>query len=144
VRSFCYPYGFYNRRVADVVRGQGFSLGRTNVSHAVGSGRDLLRQPVTWQLYPHSTFSYMKHAVRSVNITGMLRAFRWRRRSVTDAVAELVMTSNPNAIIHLWGHSWEIDEFGLWLQLDDVLDRLADIPDATFQHNGDAYGQAGR
>ena len=38
---------------------------------------------------------------------------------------------------HLYGHSWEIQELGLWDQLGDLLDYVAHRPGVVYATNGD-------
>ena len=38
----------------------------------------------------------------------------WQSHSLEKAVAE-------DSIWHLWGHSWEIEKFGMWDALENVL-----------------------
>jgi len=57
--------------------------------------------------------------------------------------AALDYVCNRGGIFHLWGHSWEIEEFGGWALLDDFLRYAADriLPARRFD-NYEAYGLA--
>ena len=40
-------------------------------------------------------------------------------------------------IWHLWGHSWEIDQLGLWDELAEMLDYVHGREDVLYLNNGD-------
>jgi len=38
---------------------------------------------------------------------------------------------------HLWGHSWEIDQMGLWNQMSEMLDYVSRREGVMYLNNGD-------
>jgi hypothetical protein len=55
-----------------------------------------------------------------------------------DAVIDACRTSP--SLFHLWGHSWELEAYGLWPQFEAVLARLAGLGDeALFLDNDAAF-----
>ncbi len=51
----------------------------------------------------------------------------WRMESDLVKLSELMLEHlfECEGILHIWGHSWEIEEFGLWGLLEAVLSRVA-------------------
>jgi hypothetical protein len=49
-----------------------------------------------------------------------------------DAMDSLLKTCVARqAVFHLWGHSWEIEEHNLWHDLDAFLAKVAQLSPAT-------------
>jgi hypothetical protein len=42
---------------------------------------------------------------------------------------------NEGACFHLWGHSWEIEEQGLWQKLEELLKHISGLSDFTYIQN---------
>jgi hypothetical protein len=123
VTSFCYPFGKFNHTTALIARETGYRLARTTQSFSIDRHPpDCFRMPVTLQFVPHSRIIHLRHAVRELNTHGMVAwGARWRfegdlgrlsRRAFHDAC-------RVKGTFHVWGHSWEIEELGLWSILAD-------------------------
>jgi peptidoglycan/xylan/chitin deacetylase (PgdA/CDA1 family) len=123
VAGFCYPGGVHDAAIRDSVRDAGFRYARTIDNFWVDAPADPFRLPTTLQLYPHHRLTYAKN---------WLRGGSWSRRGTSFGLALLDSSldrllvrllervAERGGLFHLWGHSWEIDELGLW----DVLDRF--------------------
>jgi peptidoglycan/xylan/chitin deacetylase (PgdA/CDA1 family) len=133
VTSFCYPNGSYHRSVVRRVAAAGYSIGRTTMSGHTERSFDPLRMPTTMQIYSHRKFTQLRHALKEYDLGGfrnLLAVRSWPRRPV-ELVHRFVeqaraMTPQPG-IIHFWGHSWELNEAGLWPALEDLVKYLQDI-----------------
>lgn len=127
IEGFCYPGGKENVSIRNTVRQIGFRYARTMENLRVESQDDLYRLPTTLQFFPHPTqvllrnfLRYGRWARRTPVLLRALGACNWWERF--PAIAEtFAQTDN---VLHLWGHSWEIEKFNLWKQLEQV---LADI-----------------
>ena len=42
-------------------------------------------------------------------------------------------------VFHLWGHSWEIEQFGLWKELETLLKMLAFNKEIAYLNNTDCW-----
>ena len=143
VTGFCYVQGRHSPMVASVVRAAGYSYARTATSFRRTPGRDPFLIPATIQLMPHSNASTIRHLLRrgpSPERLGLaLRAMRHgdlvrRIDTVIDACR-----ATPS-LFHLWGHSWELEAYGLWSQFEDALARLAGLgEEALFLDNHAAF-----
>jgi hypothetical protein len=81
--------------------------------------------PTTLQVFPHVRLTYFKNATRARSLEAwqsclvqMPRLGNWIElgKTLFDAVLE------NGGIWHLFGHSWEIENLGLWDDLCQLLD----------------------
>ena len=95
VTTFAYPKGHYNKNVARWVKEAGFKEART-MSTGITSlkGISKFALPVTIHLYPN----------------------RWEK--YRDYFKE---AKDNDGYFHLVMHGWEIERFGLWDKLDEIL-----------------------
>ncbi len=132
VEMFCYPRGLYSSKIADMVREAGFVGARTTEKFTFRV-QDPYAMGTTVQCYPYplrkvsrdrymlgrSLFQPIQQTWRHVlGLHFPLRAFvNWFHlaRATFDHV------SKYGGIWHLFGHSWEIERYGMWDQLAEIL-----------------------
>jgi peptidoglycan-N-acetylglucosamine deacetylase len=128
VRMFSYPKGRYSARVVRALKDAGYEGARTTRMMACDLSFDSFEMPTSLQVFPHKRSTYIKNIVRA----GNLRRFcdyviRFReseswvelgKRLFDHALAE-------GGVWHLVGHSWEIEQLGLWDQLREMLDYVS-------------------
>jgi len=128
VTSFCYPEGKLRPGLIGLAAAAGYTLARTTLAFRNSLAFHPLAMPVSMQLYPHSPAILGRHALLEGNFAG-LAAWIGRFGCVSDpARLTARMHSDLRArggILHLWGHSWELEQNGLWPLLDRVLDVIA-------------------
>jgi len=141
VSMFAYPRGRHNGNVIAVVKRAGFSGARTTAM----LGRQLLfdpfRMPTSVQVYPHTRVDYFRNLGRAWDFRRTWAyALHLRCARTWVDLAKILFDSvqRNGGIWHLYGHSWEIDEFKLWDELAEVLDYVANRPDFTYLSNGAA------
>jgi peptidoglycan/xylan/chitin deacetylase (PgdA/CDA1 family) len=133
VTSFCYPKGLHRRSLAGRVAAAGYALGRTTMSGHTDTAFDPFLMPTTMQLYPHRRSTQVRHAVKERDIHGLrgLLAVRGWSTQPAELAQEFVdlagRTADQPVAIHAWGHSWEIDQIGLWSALGDLFGYLRDL-----------------
>lgn len=123
VVSFCYPKGRFNRHVRNLVEAAGYRLARTTVPFRT-TIEDPFLMPVSFQIYPHSRFVSFRRAVKERNWRGLgCWLIYWRAESDLAGLTEkaLEYLVQHDGVLHLWGHSWEIEKENLWDILDDCL-----------------------
>jgi hypothetical protein len=135
VAGFCYPGGQYNATHRALVERCGFRYARTITNFAARlDGFDAFTVPTTLQFYPHARAVLVKNFVRR----GVWPA-RWRPFAAAVSRADLaqrlralvgVVAALPgDRHLHLWGHSWELDEIDAWDTLAAFLRYLpAEVP----------------
>lgn len=129
-RLFAPPKGRFRRRHLRMAECAGFRGFRTTELMSLALPRrrgGLAVMPTTLQLYPHGPLAYCRNAVRRLRPANLwLYARQACRRDLAGAWESLLdYAVERGGVLHLWGHSWEIDEWGLWDLLDEMLRRLA-------------------
>jgi peptidoglycan/xylan/chitin deacetylase (PgdA/CDA1 family) len=124
VTMFCFPRGRFNSQITELVQKAGFQAARTLVDFQLHFPRpqDFL-MPVSLQAYPHSRSIYVRHLLKETNWSGLknyLLDFKlghpWTR---------IEYVAQPGGVFHLWGHSWEIEEKNLWIDLEKIFDFIS-------------------
>jgi peptidoglycan-N-acetylglucosamine deacetylase len=126
--SFCYPRGRFVSSTVDSVRKAGYKYARTVQLLKTGY-QDDLKAPTTLQVYPHTRWEYLQNALKRADLPSC--AFVLTRVSKSLGIQDLTEVFLDNVqsfggVFHLWGHSWEIEELGLWGTLDDLLRLIAE------------------
>lgn len=133
-RSFCFPGGKFHRRQLPFVRNAGYQVARTVelLSTANPQWADgLCVVPTTVQAFPHGPMAYAKNALKRFSFS----TAHWPRKSlfsrdwVALAANLFVRTRERGGIFHLWGHSWEIEEYGQWKNLERFLETMSSCRD---------------
>jgi peptidoglycan/xylan/chitin deacetylase (PgdA/CDA1 family) len=143
VSGFCYPGGVHTAALRRAVRSVGFTYARTITNFCIAPPEDRFRVPTTIQLYPHRRVTFVKNFVRGGewSARALPLAETLRARSLDDALRALLeRTVAAGGVFHLWGHSWEIEEQGLWPVLARFLEFAATlIPPAQRTTNHQLY-----
>jgi peptidoglycan/xylan/chitin deacetylase (PgdA/CDA1 family) len=140
VDSFCYPRGRFNRRVQHCLRTAGYQRARTVRMLAISTDFDPFEMPTTVQVYPHARSTYVKNLVKARNIVGLCRyALQCRRLDSWVDLGRRLFDSvlKDGGIWHLYGHSWDIEELGLWGDLQELLDYVSKRSGVAYMSNGD-------
>ena len=114
VKSFCYPAGYYNDDIREIVKDAGFTAART-VQQGSRRIQDPLLMPTTVHAYNHW----------------------WHFGMPWDELAILSFdaTLREGGVFHLWGHSWEINLFAHWEKLERVLAHIGNREGVTYATN---------
>ncbi|MBU6214864.1 polysaccharide deacetylase family protein [Patescibacteria group bacterium] len=129
---FCYPAGHFDADDERIVRESGFLGARTTRLADVDLPANPYQMPTTLAVYPMPFRKIGPHAyywgkllqpfqerapgLRKLGVP--LTAFRsWE----TTAHAAFDIALSRGEVFHLWGHSWEIDRYQMWEELERVL-----------------------
>jgi len=138
VRMFSYPRGRYDSNVVRTVKEAGYCGARTVRMLATRPEFNPFEVPTTVQAVRHGTFGYVKNVARARKMEGvqvfldqMTGLGNWVElgKRLFDSVLQ------NGGIWHLWGHSWEIDEMGLWKDLEEMLDYVCKREEVTYIPN---------
>jgi peptidoglycan-N-acetylglucosamine deacetylase len=143
VRMFCYPWGRYNRRVINCLRSAGYLGARTTRMLAWALDFKPFEMPTTLQAYPHATTTYLRNLTRSGNWRGAVRYLT--QFAGTDGWVKLGkklfdLVLKRGGVWHLYGHSWEIENLGLWDDLRQILDYVSGREEIMYIPNGELLG----
>lgn len=142
--GFCYVQGRYNAAVKRSVAEAGYRYARTTRNLTSDPGRDRFELSTTVQFYPHARTVYLRNFARRPalsrlpSLAVLLKGDGLERR--VESLTSLC--SEEDDCFHLWGHSWEIDDLGLWEALDRTLARIAATRPRSVT-NGEVAGAIG-
>lgn len=148
VAMFCYPSGFYDVQSGEVAREVGFCGARTTEAGRTTLGTDLFAIPTTLQVYPMPFRKIDSHTYWWGKIfeplrqrSSLLRALGlrwWDMRSFESAAcAAFDIALKKGGVFHLWGHSWEIEKYGMWDEFERVLRHITKHSGVQFVTNGE-------
>jgi peptidoglycan/xylan/chitin deacetylase (PgdA/CDA1 family) len=146
-QSFCFPMGRFSRRHLKQVREAGFSLARTVELMSLDAPRfhdGLAVLPTTVQAAPVQSSAYVKNSLKRLRLDNLL-CFQRHRKSSWVAMLESVLEQSlqRGGVLHLWGHSWEIDAYSDWKSVEGAFSMLAQLAlRATFVSNGQLLDHA--
>jgi len=129
---FCFPKGRYSDAHIAMVGEAGFCGARTVELLSLGWPRakhGVAIMPTTVQACPHNLSAYLRNAAKRFHPSALWQLFRCYRGPdwSSAAIALLSRAKRTGGVFHLWGHSWEIDEYKQWDALDRVLAAMAEV-----------------
>jgi peptidoglycan/xylan/chitin deacetylase (PgdA/CDA1 family) len=153
VQMFCYPRGNYNEKVADLVKGTGFTGARTVEAFTFDVSANPFSLGTTVQVFPFPlNFRNKGKVTLSQNFLSPLsRASKPLKKIGSPlkgylsfhnlAAVTLQYAGTRKGVWHLWGHSWEIEQNRMWRSLKEILVCLREYK-ATFCANGELLKKA--
>jgi peptidoglycan/xylan/chitin deacetylase (PgdA/CDA1 family) len=130
VVSFCYPQGKFNRRTPALVKRAGFLGGRTCLFNLHTFPENPFLWGVSTHACDHSRLIQIRHALLEYNWLGLRNFFGVYKGATnwqTHFLNGLRHVEQHQGIVHLYFHSWEVDELGQWEQLESVLGSAAQL-----------------
>jgi hypothetical protein len=145
VRMFCYPRGRYNSRVIGSVKQSGFIGARTTRMFSQSLDFARFEMPTSLQAFPHPPLNYLKNLGKRTDLPGLARYFSKYAKCKNWVDMGKIMFDDvlrDGGIWHLYGHSWELEELGLWDQLQELFTHVADRPGVVYATNSKALERA--
>jgi peptidoglycan-N-acetylglucosamine deacetylase len=136
--SFCYPAGKFNSMVRSWVIEAGYKLARTTLAFRIDRKFDPFCMPVSLQFFPHTHIVPIRHALKEGNLRGLINWCRlWKMENNLINLLELLLECilKNGGVLHIWGHSWEIERFHLWGVLEEALRCIANLPAVLYLTN---------
>ena len=130
VTSFCYPRGAHNKALKQVVREAGFQMARTVEAYQIEVGNDAYAIPTSLHIYPfprrpiqaRNPLRIYQPMLRTIPHVFRLRLTPAMLLNYTALASGIMQQADAtNGVFHLWGHSWEVEQYGLWDTLETVL-----------------------
>jgi len=143
VVSFCYPRGKFNGSTPALVKQAGFWGARTCLFNLHAFPHDPYLWGISTHAFSHSKAIQFRHAILERNFTGLLN-FVTTYKAATDWEQHFLYgldhVERNGGIAHLYFHSWEIDELGLWDRLESTFSAIARREGFTKLTNGGLFG----
>ena len=124
IKTFCYPYGEFNDDIKKIVRGAGFLGARTVEDGIVKLPKDFFEFGTTLHVYPLSFWQKLKFL-----------SWSGRAKKMFEHCLK-----NGN-VYHIWGHSWEIEKYSLWQEIEDVLKYVSKREECLYLTNSETLNK---
>jgi peptidoglycan/xylan/chitin deacetylase (PgdA/CDA1 family) len=138
VVMFSYPKGRYSARVIREVKKAGYLGARTTKMFHSELATDPFRLATTLGAFSNSRKEYLKNCLRGMNLSGALGCALNRYPMgnwVELAKQTFDRVMRKGGVWHLYGHSWVLEEHGLWGELEEVLQYVGGRRDVTYASN---------
>ncbi len=127
INSFCYPSGKFNPVIKKLIKKSGFKLARTTKRFMTDLDFDSFLLPTTVHAYTHLQDLF------NVPVMISYKSIKW---SVL-AIKLFNKILRSRGFFHLWGHSWEIEKYHDWDQLEEVFKLISSGKDIEYLSNFD-------
>lgn len=120
VQDFCLPGGAYNSEIINIVY-KHFKTIRTADTMNFRYFSGILKP--AFHFYPRGNKSLFGNAVRSKNYVYAAYVMAHYRESYFDLLESMIKRElcNDNCVFVVWGHSWELEKFQLWEELEHFM-----------------------
>lgn len=116
--AFCFPFGHFRRHHLADVRSAGYRVARTVELMSLDGARwqdGLALMPTTLQAVPVGLQSFARNSLKRLRPGNLFRYLRYGGSDwVATVEALLDHLIESGGVLHLWGHSREIDQMGQW------------------------------
>ncbi|OHA89499.1 MAG: hypothetical protein A3C70_01525 [Candidatus Zambryskibacteria bacterium RIFCSPHIGHO2_02_FULL_43_14] len=141
IKMFCYPKGVFDDKVIQTVKDAGFLGARTTILGAL-TFSDSFLIPTTIQVYPFpfrpnlrkflQPYQQRAPALKKLDVP-ILSMYSWL--SMAKATFDVALQNGE--VFHLWGHSWEIEKYDMWEELEKFLQYIRNRKDCTYLTNSE-------
>jgi hypothetical protein len=137
ITSFCYPKGDFDNGIVSLVKSSGYLLARTTSSFWTKHTDDHFRLPTSLHFSPRTFHQLFRHNIKLGNVKGLVSwgidyGFETDPKLLAEKMMD--MLKQKSGVFHLWGHSWEIEKYNMWGDLEYVF-RMMSRADALFVTN---------
>jgi len=148
IKMFCYPSGFYNTDAVFIVKKSNFIGARTTNLGSINSPLNPYLMNTTIQVYP---FPFRKLNKKKYYLGKLLQPYRQRAPGLralgvptssmyswlSTAKATFDIALRNGEVFHLWGHSWEIEKYDMWDELEKFLKYISGRKDCVYLTNSE-------
>lgn len=106
VNWFCYPRGRYNEQTIEALKKTGFKYARTTMVGNHVESENPYRIHTSVHAFPNR---------REYNQKSW---FQYAKEQYTMA------KESHNGYFHIWGHSWEVEQYSLWQELEELFEYI--------------------
>jgi peptidoglycan-N-acetylglucosamine deacetylase len=137
--SFCFPGGVLTKAAVRSATTSGFKVMRTTELLSTINPLPNNLIPTTLQIFQHQRISYIKNTIKRNRYKSMLH---WMGSSCSKDILKLTDyylddILKKGGCFHLWGHSWEIEEYNLWNKLNEILNHISNLSEFKYIQNKD-------
>lgn len=141
IDAFCFPGGKFSDRDLLLVKKAGYLFGRTTKLMAISNTQFKLMN-TSVQAYNHSSITLLIHCILNFNIPPIQRNcffMKYNKNFLKLAEHYILKNIESNSVFHVWGHSYEIERYNLWKQVEDLFKLISSYDQAIFLNNTDTW-----
>lgn len=139
VDIFCYPGGFYDANIENIVK-KYFKRARSAKTMRFHS-QDSFTVDTSFHFYDRGIKSLLKNCFQ--NDLGMFPTVMSSLSSNTfityRRIMQKLLLQDEIFNIHIWGHGWEIEQYNLWNELENLLKFIKNCPTIQIISNKAMY-----
>ncbi len=148
IEMFCYPFGSYNEKITELVRQAGFKGARTTREFSIGAPDNFYEMDATLHVYPFpfrktdaghyywgrllQPYLQNREGIRKLHIP-LFRLRNWE--SLSRAIFDIAIKNGT--IFHLLGHSWEVEKYQMWRELENFFAYISGRENCLYLTNGE-------
>ncbi|AEE17642.1 polysaccharide deacetylase family protein [Treponema brennaborense] len=127
VNDFSFPGGKYNQGIFEAIKDE-FKTYRTADTMCSCLNKEVIRP--TFHFYPRGKKSLLLNSLRHKD--ALFPAVLEKISNCDDyfellrLLIDVCAESKKEFFIHIWGHSWELEQFGLWQELEKMLSWISE------------------
>jgi hypothetical protein len=132
ISMFCYPFGYFNEKVKDIVKSAGFIGARSCYPEGMTSPNDRFELNITLHASnssPRLTFHIWKR-----NKLSARSLFDWELRA--KSLFDLCLRTG--GIYHIWGHGYEYQRRDEWDKLERVFQYISKNDNVKYLTNSES------
>ena len=137
ISAFCFPGGKFSDRDVLLIKKAGYLFGRTTKLLANSKPPSNLMN-TSIQAYNHSSITLLYHCLKNINALPIIRNsffFPFNKNFLRLAEHNISKNIESKSVFHIWGHSWEIEKYNLWKQLEDLFKLISSCDGITYLNN---------
>ena len=122
IEIFCYPGGKFNDSIQNLVS-KHFLKARTAKTMCFTNDYSDFNINTTFHFFDRGKLSMIKNILQNNpnQIKYIFKTFNFNYFESMNNILIDLHNSDKKYKIHIWGHSWEINEFNLWRELENLL-----------------------
>jgi len=155
IKMFAYPYGSVDKETEKIVKENGFigarttDLFKTTIENAFLMGTTIHCYPFfpnnkSWSLAYRTKVFASKFLTNFRTISEfklpIFSLFGWS----SFAISFFEYVARNGGIFHIWGHSWEIEKYNLWNDLEKIFQHISNRKDVSYLTNSEVINQYGK
>jgi len=139
--GFCPPRGKFKKRYINLIHSAGFEYIRTTgylrTKRITEKCGNIILLHTTLQFFSHKPFTYVLSAIKRRDWEGLLKIYKNISNPTFYKLLQSIFKEviSSGGVFHLWGHSWEIEEYDLWKDLENFLKYVTEFENLQFLTN---------
>ncbi len=141
---FCYPRGYYNKKIINLVKKAGF-IGARTANTLITQSKNVYELGTTVHV-TNTGKNHLKHSIKNIDvklISELLKNNIFNKNWMQIAKYTFNYVFKNGGVFHLWGHSWEIEKCNQWDLLEEFFEDISESKKFSYLNNTDLVKTVG-